>query len=170
MSRERGFTRRDFLKTAAVAAGLTCGMSRAAGGGSESGRPGKRPNVIYMLADPLRYQSLGYAGDANRPDTLTMYWPPTFTAFFFMTRFLSSCCGSLRAAACRMASWRAAILAARRAARSCLCFSVNMVRSYFAGGVCRLPRLVQWTVSPSPCQTKLSTLRCPPCVPAGASR
>ena len=65
MSRENGFTRRDFLKTAAVAAGLTCGLSRAAGGGPESGRPGKRPNVIYILADQLRYQSLGYAGDAK---------------------------------------------------------------------------------------------------------
>ena len=65
MSRESNFTRRDFLKTAGVAAGLTCGLSRAAGSGSESARPGKRPNVIYILADQLRYQSLGYAGDAK---------------------------------------------------------------------------------------------------------
>jgi hypothetical protein len=32
MSRESGCTRRDFLKTAAVAAGLTCGLPQAAGG------------------------------------------------------------------------------------------------------------------------------------------
>jgi arylsulfatase A-like enzyme len=65
MPRESGFTRRDFLKTAGLAAGLACGLERVARGAPESVRAGKRPNVVYILADQLRYQSLGYAGDAK---------------------------------------------------------------------------------------------------------
>ena len=65
MPREGGCTRREFLKTAGLAAGLACGLERVARGAAESVRPGKRPNVIYILVDQLRYQSLGCAGDAK---------------------------------------------------------------------------------------------------------
>jgi arylsulfatase A-like enzyme len=70
VSRESGFTRRDFLKTAAVAAGSMSAAGslarRAVGKTAHRATwPGKRPNVIYILADQLRYQSLGYAGDAK---------------------------------------------------------------------------------------------------------
>jgi len=65
VSRKSGFTRRDLLKTAGLAAGLACGLARDARGAAESVRAGRRPNVIYILADQLRYQSLGYAGDAK---------------------------------------------------------------------------------------------------------
>jgi len=65
MPRESGYTRRDFLKTAGLAAGMACGLERVARGAAESVRAGKRPNVIYILVDQLRYQSLGYAGDAK---------------------------------------------------------------------------------------------------------
>ena len=56
-----------------------------------------------------------------------------------------------------MAMCLAAILAARLAARSCLCFSVNMATSYLTGGVYRLPQVAHFTL-PS-CQTRLSALR-----------
>ena len=49
--------RRTFLRTssAVLAAPLCVGSARAAGR--------KRPNIVYLLADQLRYQSCGYAGD-----------------------------------------------------------------------------------------------------------
>ena len=65
MPRESGCTRRKFLKTVGLAAGLACGLERLAGGAPESVRPGKRPNVVYILVDQLRCQSLGYASDAK---------------------------------------------------------------------------------------------------------
>jgi len=40
----------------------------------------------------------------------------------------------------------AAILATRLAARSCLCFSVNMLGSYLLGGVYCLPQVLHRTV------------------------
>jgi len=64
MVSSNGQTRRGFLKaTGLAAAGTACGLSQlhaAAGGGKK-----KRPNVIYILADQLRYRSVGYAGDAK---------------------------------------------------------------------------------------------------------
>jgi len=64
MTQRSQCTRRDFLRTTG-AAGLACGLERvapAAEAAAGEGRP-KRPNVIYILADQLRYESLGYAGD-----------------------------------------------------------------------------------------------------------
>lgn len=61
--------RRDFLKAATAAAGVAaCGLgaiplTRKALG-TPASRP-SRPNVIVILADQLRYQSLGYAGDTR---------------------------------------------------------------------------------------------------------
>ena len=46
MSRESGCTRREFLKTAGLAAGLACGLERLAKGAADSARAGKRPNII----------------------------------------------------------------------------------------------------------------------------
>lgn len=55
------------MKTAAAAAvGMTATTPReATAGQAKQAGGGKRPNVIYILADQLRYQSLGYAGDAR---------------------------------------------------------------------------------------------------------
>src|SRR5260370_37031111 len=47
-------TRRCFLETTAGAA--TAGLADAAP---------KRPNLVYVFADQLRYQSCGYAGDEH---------------------------------------------------------------------------------------------------------
>jgi len=60
---ESGCTRRDFLRRAGLAAGVACGLAPAARGAAGAARAGKRPNVVFILADQLRYQSLGYAGD-----------------------------------------------------------------------------------------------------------
>jgi len=51
--------RREFLKRAGMgAAGLALGASLA-----RADAPAKRPNLIYILADQLRADALGYAGD-----------------------------------------------------------------------------------------------------------
>lgn len=50
MTRESGCTRRDFLKTAGLAAGLAGGLAPVAGGGSESGRPGTIPGGLVSDA------------------------------------------------------------------------------------------------------------------------
>jgi len=54
--------RREFL----LRSGLSCmGLGVMAGcatAGTEQ-EPSRRPNIIYLLADQLRYQSCGYAGD-----------------------------------------------------------------------------------------------------------
>ncbi|MBN1124889.1 MAG: sulfatase [Sedimentisphaerales bacterium] len=50
--------RRDFLKTIAVGVGAT-----TLGCHSPLGAQKKSPNIIVLLADQLRYQSCGYAGD-----------------------------------------------------------------------------------------------------------
>ena len=69
MTRDSGCTRRDFLMKAGAAAGLVAaGLSPAGLGAAEANRGAKmvkRPNVIYILADQLRYQSVGYAGDVK---------------------------------------------------------------------------------------------------------
>ena len=53
-------TRRRFLETSAAgAAALTVGSATAAA----DAPPPKRPNLIYVFADQLRYLSCGYAGD-----------------------------------------------------------------------------------------------------------
>ena len=49
----KAFTRRWFLKQSA---GLAAGAAYAA--------PAKKPNLVVVVADQLRYQSCGYAGDA----------------------------------------------------------------------------------------------------------
>jgi arylsulfatase A-like enzyme len=52
-------SRRQFLRQAAGAA-----AALAAGAASgQSAQPPRRPNLVYVLADQLRYQSCGYAGD-----------------------------------------------------------------------------------------------------------
>lgn len=52
--------RRSFLTGAAVAAGtMASPLARAT-----AGKPAKRPNLIYVFADQLRYSSCGYAGDS----------------------------------------------------------------------------------------------------------
>ena len=67
MTPEKTCTRRDFLmKTGTAAAMMATGVSPAdlgAAGADQAGK--KRPNVIYILADQLRYESVGYAGDAK---------------------------------------------------------------------------------------------------------
>lgn len=51
--------RREFLK------GVAAGAAVAAGGASfAKPQAGKRPNLLYVFADQLRYQSCGYAGDS----------------------------------------------------------------------------------------------------------
>jgi arylsulfatase A-like enzyme len=62
---EKQITRRDFLKGIAVS---TTGL--AIGGCTNSAKSNRfsktnlpRPNLIYVFADQLRYQSVGYAGD-----------------------------------------------------------------------------------------------------------
>lgn len=54
--------RRDFLITAAAA-----GAAAWAGGGAAlaKSQAAKKPNLLYVFADQLRYQSCGYAGDPN---------------------------------------------------------------------------------------------------------
>lgn len=57
-------TRRGFLKGVAVsAAGMACGPGKASMGKSASSKAGPPPNLIFVFADQLRYQSLGCAGD-----------------------------------------------------------------------------------------------------------
>jgi arylsulfatase A-like enzyme len=56
------------MKAGATAALVAAGVSPAGLVAAEAGRGPrmvKRPNVIYILADQLRYQSVGYAGDAK---------------------------------------------------------------------------------------------------------
>ena len=54
-------TRRKFLKTAGI--GITAVAASSLGVGAKQKR--RKPNIIYVLADQLRYQSCGYAGDAK---------------------------------------------------------------------------------------------------------
>lgn len=56
--------RREFLGRSGL---LGIGLAMAPGCASVAQRQGasKRPNIIYLLADQLRYQSCGYAGDAR---------------------------------------------------------------------------------------------------------
>ena len=63
MATGRGRTRRDFLKTMGVAAGAAGGAAHVLAAAAPAAVGKKRPNVIYILADQLRYQSVGYAGD-----------------------------------------------------------------------------------------------------------
>jgi arylsulfatase A-like enzyme len=56
------------MKAGTTAALVAAGVSPAGLGAGEAGRPArtaKKPNVIYIMADQLRYQSVGYAGDAK---------------------------------------------------------------------------------------------------------
>ena len=58
------------MKTAAAAAGAAAAKGAwpdetAAAKQAQNGSRRKRPNVIYILADQLRYPALGYAGDAR---------------------------------------------------------------------------------------------------------
>jgi len=54
------------MKTGTAAAMMAAGVSPADLGAAEAGQVGKkRPNVIYILPDQLRYESLGYAGDVK---------------------------------------------------------------------------------------------------------
>ena len=54
--------RREFLKTAA-AAGAAAWAGR--GAAFAKSQAAKKPNLLYVFADQLRYQSCGYAGDAS---------------------------------------------------------------------------------------------------------
>lgn len=61
MTNTHTLSRRDFLQASGAAA-----LSLAASGrGNALKEPIKRPNIVFVLADQLRYQSCGYAGDAN---------------------------------------------------------------------------------------------------------
>lgn len=57
--------RRDFLKAMGFGTATLAisGCSSASGGRSGSVTKAKRPNLIYLFADQLRYLSVGYAGD-----------------------------------------------------------------------------------------------------------
>ena len=60
--------RREFL----LHSGLSClGLGALAGCTSTAAgrKTARRPNIIYLLADQLRYQSCGYAGDPPLADT-----------------------------------------------------------------------------------------------------
>lgn len=60
--REKSVKRRDFLKgAAATTAGLVCNTDMATAENRDEQQ--SRPNLVYVFADQLRYQSLGYAGD-----------------------------------------------------------------------------------------------------------
>ncbi len=66
MTPQKAYTRRDFMmKTGTAAAMMVAGTSPANSGATEARRKSKKPNVIYILADQLRYQSVGYAGDTK---------------------------------------------------------------------------------------------------------
>jgi arylsulfatase A-like enzyme len=52
--------RRDFMKAAVGAAALA-----TAGPAIAKAQSAKKPNLLYVFADQLRYQSCGYAGDKN---------------------------------------------------------------------------------------------------------
>lgn len=54
------FSRREFIQSAGTAA-----LALAAAGKGSSMERTSKPNVIYVLADQLRYQSCGYAGDSR---------------------------------------------------------------------------------------------------------
>jgi arylsulfatase A-like enzyme len=57
--------RREFLRST-VAASAAAMSGRAFAMGMDGKKPGgklKRPNIVYLMADQLRYQSCGYAGD-----------------------------------------------------------------------------------------------------------
>ena len=56
-------SRREFLHTAGVAAAALLATRRGESMESPSERPSRPPNIIYVFADQLRYQSCGYAGD-----------------------------------------------------------------------------------------------------------
>lgn len=54
-------SRRELIQTAGAAA-----MTILAAQGAEAmEKPGRRPNIVFVLADQLRYQSCGFAGDAK---------------------------------------------------------------------------------------------------------
>ena len=61
MMRESGCTRRGFLKTAGLAAGLACGLARAAGGVAESARAGS-PNILLCMTDDQGWGDVSYNG------------------------------------------------------------------------------------------------------------
>lgn len=52
--------RRDFIKAAVGAAALA-----TAGSATAKAQAAKKPNLLYVFADQLRYQSCGYAGDKS---------------------------------------------------------------------------------------------------------
>jgi len=56
-------TRREFLKTSGAAAAAASGMAKTLTAYAAGIAPAKRPNIVYVLADQLRAQSVGYAGD-----------------------------------------------------------------------------------------------------------
>ena len=61
--------RRDFLKTLGLSAvSLSMGFKNVSISNAKGSKYSKRPNLVYMFADQLRYYSCGYAGD-NRAIT-----------------------------------------------------------------------------------------------------
>lgn len=54
--------RRGFIRTLGATAALFSGCSSPQGGKTLGGKP---PNIVILIADQLRYQSCGYAGDAR---------------------------------------------------------------------------------------------------------
>ena len=61
---EADMNRRDFLIRSGVA-GLGLGALSGCTSTAERRRAPRRPNIVYLLADQLRYQSCGYAGDGT---------------------------------------------------------------------------------------------------------
>ena len=60
MDNRLGFTRRDFIKTLGAAS-----VSLLASRRGEAVPEPRKPNLIFVLADQLRYQSCGFAGDSR---------------------------------------------------------------------------------------------------------
>jgi arylsulfatase A-like enzyme len=62
----RSFHRRDFLKKSSACVAATSVPSvLKAHANDDSGDVGRRPNVVFLLADQWRAQATGYAGDPN---------------------------------------------------------------------------------------------------------
>ena len=62
MSNPPNIRRREFLQTASASAAT---VAVAASQATADGRPKRRPNVVFLLADQWRAQATGYAGDPN---------------------------------------------------------------------------------------------------------
>ncbi len=56
-------SRREFLHTAGVAAAALLAARKGEAMESPSERTSRPPNIVYVFADQLRYQSCGHAGD-----------------------------------------------------------------------------------------------------------